>query len=113
MGPGDGPSMLRFYKAGRQFRSWAITVTIDPILYAGRKHGSATTDSISVDYPHLIMYYVSLCTDRPYANCGSMALDVLAGRFKYYRWRSCKLRRVCLSSCIWKVGAPGISRFIG
>ena len=31
-----------------------------------------------------------------YANCVSMALDVLAGRFKYYSWRSCKMRYMCL-----------------
>jgi hypothetical protein len=31
-----------------------------------------------------------------YANCVSMALDVLAGRFKYYSWRSCKMRYIRL-----------------
>ena len=41
-----------------------------------------------------------------------MALDVLAGRFKYYSWRSCKMRCVCLSYCVWKVGAPGMARYV-
>ena len=40
-----------------------------------------------------------------YANCVSMALDVLAGRFKYYSWRSCKMRCMCLRYCVWNVGA--------
>src|SRR5271169_6830732 len=34
-----------------------------------------------------------------YANCGSLALDVLAGRFKYYSWRSRKVR--CMCSSYW------------
>src|SRR5271154_5790397 len=31
-----------------------------------------------------------------YANCGSLVLDVLAGRFKYYSWRSHKVCCMCL-----------------
>src|SRR5271170_1816310 len=37
-----------------------------------------------------------------YANCMSMALDVLAGRFKYYSWRS---RKVCCMCLFGKWGA--------
>jgi len=33
-------------------------------------------------------------------------LDVLAGRFKYYSWRSCKVPCMCLSYCVSNVGAP-------
>ena len=39
-----------------------------------------------------------------YANCGSLALDVLAGRFKYYSWRSRKVRCMCLSCWfVWEM----------
>src|SRR5271170_5477480 len=54
-----------------------------------------------------------------YANCVSMALDVLAGRFKYYSWRSCKMRCMCLlkvshsRGTAWRLGLAPRAKVLG
>lgn len=83
--------------------------------YGNTEHASVERNGISV-----VMRWVYAAKNYPgqrsvrckqeigcleYANCGSIALDMLAGRFRYYSWRSCKARGMRLSYCVWESGS--------